>query len=339
MKSRHLELFTEISKACGVSGYTDEVAAIFMREANRLGLQCSRDALGSVSAIVPSKVVTNNTKHNVMITAHIDHVGYVVLKKDKKTNELRLAKVGLPCLEGDYYCISRTPNGDIDVVVTDEGEDEPYFARAVLEDECAIDKISIGDPIFYNNILESKPRGKFTGAFMDNKASIMAMIMAMEQVAKLRTNYHNLFFVLTSFEETGAYGAITATAKIKPAFAIVLDVFPVDSRSELSKGVIINKGPVYNPMLVDYIVKKATDNKISHEVLVPSPDGESDANYIIWQNGGTPVCEIGIPCINIHFPDEMVSKKSLLCTVKLLSAVCLGTREVTNLITGGSNGM
>ena len=335
MKSHHLALFKELSKACGVSGYTNEVASIFMREAHRLGLQCSKDAIGSVSAALPSKIITSGIKRNIMITAHIDHVGYIVFKKDIKNKELKLAKVGYPCLEGDYTCILKTKEGSIKIIVTDEGEEELYYAKAILNDYSDINKISEGDPVFYDNVIKNKPQGKFTGAFMDNKASILSMIMAMEKITTSNTNYHNLFFVLTSFEETGGYGAITAATKIKPEFTIVMDVFPVENKRELSCGVVINKGPIYNKILIDYTEKKAKENNIQYKIAVPPPDGESGASYIIWQNGGTPVCEIGIPCINIHLPNEIISKKSLLCTSKLITSMCLGTKEITNLISGG----
>jgi len=338
MNKRHEALFSRLSNACGVSGYTSEVSTIFKEIAGGYGLQCGMDSMGSVSAVLQPKEVSGFSRNRIMISAHLDTVGYIVAEKEDDTGTLKLYKVGLPSLEGTTNGIIKTSTGRLFVKIEDKGIDE-YTALVILEDKKDILKVEIGDPVFYNNSLIASPKGKFTAAFMDNRASILIMLMAMEKIIKAGTTINTLFFVLTEFEEIGGYGAIAATNKIKPSFAINLDVFPVEKKSHLSFGTAISRGMIYNPILVNYAISLAKKYKIPYELKATSPENESNSNFILPQNGGTPCCEIGPPCVNIHLPNEIVSKKSLDSTADLLTYMCLSSHTIKNLIPGEEDGM
>ena len=339
MLQKHIDLFYTLASSCGVSGNSYEVASIFLNEAKRLGLQCNCDSLGSISAALFTKFHhMTPTKNNILISAHIDHTGYIVYEKPKTGVELSLYPVGVPLLEGKCDGIIKTHHGKLNGIIIDSQKDyEPSIFRLKNKDD--LEKVNIGDIVYYKNNLLEKPKGKFTAPYMDNKASILSLLMVMERIATYSILDKSLFFVLSEFEEIGAYGIIAAVNKIKPLFAINLDVFPVHSSKELNSGVIINIGTIFNKTLIEFAKTQAIDNKIPFTLSVPSPEDESDSNYILPQNGGTPCCEIGVPCLNVHQPNEVVSKKSIQDTANLLFYMCTNLNNVKDLIPGGLYGM
>jgi len=331
MKQRHLNLLSELTSVCSISGYTTDTADLYVREASRLGLLTGRDVIGSVSAHIPSQVQISNVK-NILIIAHLDTVGYIIqeIRKDK----IQLAKVGLPGLCRDHPGTVKTKHGNVHLTIKDDGE-EVDCAEAVLDNDDDTSKLRVGDPVYYRRALEEYPQGKITSPYLDNKAGVLVLLMAMEKIVKQKKNAHNLYFVLPDMEETGSYGAAAAAEKIRPMFAINVDVFPVEHRMELSSGTIISRGSVYNEILVDRCEEIAINNKIPYKFGVAGTLFESDVNAILGRAGGIACCEINIPCYNMHLPDEIVSKKSLESTAKMLVELCNTAHLITNLVPGG----
>jgi putative aminopeptidase FrvX len=271
-----------------------------------------------------------------MVTAHIDTIGYLVYRINNST--LKLVKVGSPNEEGRFQCTLKTDTDKYDITVLDYDEDSDY-ADADLEEGIWYKNIQVGDPIYYKNVLVNKPRGKFTGAGLDNKSGIAVVIKAMQELSSMKNLDCNIFFVLPAMEEIGSYGSHAAVSKIKPTFVINIDVFPVSTRRELSIGTIILRGSVLNNELFRYARNEAVLNKIPYEVGVARPDDLSCVNDILGVNGGTPCCELGIPCLNLHSPNEIVSKKSINSTTKLLVTLCSSSKKLKSLVPGGNNGL
>lgn len=330
MKEKYTDLFKNISSKFSLSGYTVELANIFLESAHSLGLVAGPDLLGSVSALLKSR---NVYAKNIMVCAHMDNVGYIVYEKSSP-DTITIVPVGYPFLSGEHNCKLRTQDNEILDLLIDVEPEEQYTVLTV--EDSFFDKINIGDYIIYGDSVVEAPRGKFTGPYMDNRAGVLSVIMAMENIvnAKVDTGY-NLFFVLSEFEEIGSYGAIAAANKINPAMVINVDVFPVDDKSSLTNGVCISTGPIINRKLFEYAVNTAKSNNIKYKVCVSSPEDETDLNSIIALNGGTPCCEIGPPCYGLHTMDEMVSKSSLECTALLLTKMCLNASSVKSLMQGG----
>lgn len=336
MENKYNRLFDIIGSSFGVSGYSYETAKAFKDFSTGLGFISGIDSIGSVSSYLPQKT---RRQKNVVITAHLDTIGYVVCEYPE-SKEIAVSKVGSPYLEGSQSGMLLSSSGKkIEVKITDIEEDTEEegvsdFAYIEIKNKADLEHIRIGDPIAYYNPPVNKPQGKYTGAYMDNKASIVAMMLAMENLVKHQPTsaLYNVYFILTSMEEIGSHGVKAAIQKIKPEFAINMDVFPVYGKRQLSDGVYISRGPFINDILYNFTRGLAVDNKIPHKTGVGAPSDGSDVEYIIPINGGTPVCEIGVPCVGLHTPEEIVSKKGLQSTADLLSCICRNIDQVTSLI-------
>ena len=326
-----LNLFRELVYRCGVSGYSSEVSSLFIREAKKLNLIHGKDILGSVSAVIPSTDKTDSKKPRVMITAHLDHVGYIVADNKLKDNKIKLYPIGAPFLEKNHAGIIKTEKGKIDttIIVKDIETNDIY---AEILDEEDLKDIQIGDVVYYAPNMDLTIKGKITAPFMDNKVSIFVLMQTMEKIMKKNKNKATLYFVLPSMEEVGGYGAAAVTDKIKPHISINVDTFPVDYKRDLNTGPIILRGPIYSSILGNNIEAQAKTYKIPHKRGVCSPEDESDSNIIVGRNGGILCSEIGIPCMNVHFPNETVSLKSIRGTIDLLTHVCqnIDLKELNN---------
>ena len=107
------ELLRELTEAFGPSGFEDEPAAIMARELGKVG-ELSRDGLGSVVCRVAGK----SERPRIMVSAHMDEVGFLV-KSITKDGYIRLLPIGgwwLQVLLGQRVMI-RTRKGDFPGVI------------------------------------------------------------------------------------------------------------------------------------------------------------------------------------------------------------------------------
>ncbi|WGH27497.1 MAG: M42 family metallopeptidase [Candidatus Bostrichicola ureolyticus] len=164
---------------------------------------------------------------------------------------------------------------------------------------------------------------------LDNK--IGSFIIA--EVIKL-LKYNNiilpfaLYVVNAVQEEVGLRGAKMITNVIKPNIAIVTDVAHDTSIPMIEKkiegdikcglGPIINYAPSVHNFLREFVLKIAKENKISYQRLASSPLTYTDNDVIAYSNGGVASVLISIPLRYMHTTVEMVYKKDVEETVKLI---------------------
>ncbi len=173
--------------------------------------------------------------------------------------------------------------------------------------------------------LDSKPMrlGKtYCGKALDNRASCAASVIALMQLQK-RDHFPDLFFVFSSREEVGAFGACTASKSIQPDLGIAIDVthgnesVPNTSKIELGKGPALAFGPVIQPALFKAFQAVAEKNGIAVQTeAVPGRSG-TDADMI--QLEGIPSMVISIPQRYMHNPIEMIHLKDIEETGRLLA--------------------
>ena len=333
MKNRYSDLLRELVSSCGISGYSSDINSIFFREAKKLNLNFASDCLDSASVVMLSDNPIPGITKRVMLSAHVDSPGYMVTNIDYKS--LELVKIGNPVLSGITKGLLKTVYGFIDVEIVDGGEEDLKASASILNEK-EIPYVNNGDPVYFSNTLLNKPNGKFTGPRLDNKAGILVLLMVMEKLSNAHSP-HNFFFVLPALEELGSQGIFAAVNKIKPMFVINIDTY--DTKRTLSKGPAIHRGPVYNSELVKFTEGVAKENNIPYKIEALSEEGYSDADKVLYANGGTPCCEIGIPCFNLHSNMECVSKKDIELTFKLVYKMCMNLEKELDLIPGGFYGV
>lgn len=319
------DIITKLTSYCSISGNSEEVGHVFIDEASLYGCICGFDALGSVSArINANNVPPGQTPPRLMISAHIDTIGYLVRDVERSNKfvdgNIILGRVGAPNLS--YYADGRikTSSGYYEVKISDDGDEENLALCRISENN--LDKVQIGDPVFFNNPAKIT-RGKIRASGLDNKASITSIMLFIKKISLYKNLKYNIFCVLPEVEETRwSQGVFAATNKIKPHFAINLDVLPVYKENRLGRGVAICTGPLINKKLFHFVKSIAEQFKIKHIIKAEPGMLSSDLDMIVLANGGTPAIEINIPCYGLHSPNEVVSKKDVLGASELLYRIC-----------------
>lgn len=340
MKVEHLDLLNEMIHSCGLSGYNEESAAIFLREASKLGLVCASDVLGSVAAKIPAGSIrsTHYKPKNIMICSHHDTHGHLVHRVNQDgTFSLRTAS--LETCEGKEGII-RTDEGILPIEFFDVDEDAAIAKAKPLDDTLDYSAVKEGDVATLKPWLKEKIQGKLSGTFLDNKIGCLITTLVMRNLAKDKFLPHNVFVVHTSFEETGeGWGVKAAVEKIKPVCVINVDMGPVEARSQLGKGPLIYLGPRFNRVLTDRAIQTCKTLKIPYVTEVCADEASSDLDVIPPLNGGTAVCEIAYPGLNYHEFEEHVAKSDIYRIVKLVSSLCENSEDLYSFKPGGLYGM
>lgn len=86
----------------------------------------------------------------------------------------------------------------------------------------------------------------------------------------------------------------------------------------LGKGPVLHRGPNINPIMEKELFKIATLKKIPYQVTAEPRGTGTDANAMQLSRGGAAAALISIPNRYMHTPVEVISKKDMDNTVKLI---------------------
>ena len=193
--------------------------------------------------------------------------------------------------------------------------------------EEALQKVELGDYVYFNSPIEELSNNLISGAYLDNRVGLSVLTHVAENICKEDIPC-DVYFVASNLEEIGWRGAITATSSIKPDLCICVDVthatdFPSmnviqDGDIHLNAGCVLAKGPYIDERLFETLKQTAKNKAILHQIqpLPYSTSTETDLIQII--NGGVRCALVSIPCRYMHSPQEMVSTKDIEAAMNLI---------------------
>lgn len=310
-----LETLKTLCEMNGTSGREDDVREYILE---RLEGKCSMrvDALGNIIAFREGK---NRAKNKVMISAHMDEVGFIVTYIteegylrfdavggiDEKVIVGRTVTVGDKNIPGviGIKAIHLTDKADegkvpeissmyIDIGAADKKEAEAY--------------VSIGDSAYFISDFERIGENKIKSKAIDDRFGCSVMIDMIEN----GTEYDTYFAFLVQ-EEVGLRGAAAAAYKVEPDYAIVLEattaadvagVKKEDCVCSLSKGAVVSfmdRSTVYNRDLFKRAFELAKENGISCQTKTTIAGG-NDAGAIHKSGKGVYTLTVSLPCRYIH---------------------------------------
>ncbi len=317
----------DIVSAFGVPGFEDEIRNLVKEHMNRYLDMVSVDRLGNVIG------VKKGGKRKIMLTAHMDQIGFMV-KSITDDGFLVISPIGgvNPITLRSTVVRIKTSNGYIYGVIGDKpphlGKKEQKREIKDLRIDIGVESkkkaekiVSVGDVgSFVPNYYEFN--GKIVANSLDDRAGVYVLLRVMEKVVSDST----LYFVMTVQEEIGLKGARVSSFGIEPDVGIAVDVthafMPGVSKDEipieLGKGPVISVGAVSHPQIYRHLIDVARKRRIAYQIEASPSWSGTDADIIQLARSGVATSVVSIPERYMHSGVEMISKKDLNGTIKLL---------------------
>ena len=324
-----LELLKKVLKPVAPSGLEEPVAAVIREEVAPYVDSIETDALGNLICV---KNGTEANPEKIMLSAHMDHIGYIVTGIEKE-GFLRVTNVG-----GISPTMSLTrhvsfPNGVQGVVVSEVSKDtamKDLFVDIGAQDKAdAETMVQIGDVCVYANDCFQLGANRVASPAMDDRAACALLIRFLQTVGATKQTIIAVFSVQ---EEVGCRGAKGAAFQQEPDVGIVLegttcndlgDVPETAHVCEAGQGVAVSfmdGASIANRALFRKALNVAKQENIPHQVK-HSVSGGNDGGAIQRAREGVPVVVLSVPCRYIHSPSSVVKLSDVESQFALVKAL------------------
>ncbi len=328
---------TALLEAPSPSGFEQPAAKIWRNYVKNHVDKLIPDVHGNSIAVLNPKA-----KFTFMLAGHIDEIGLIITYIDDKgyiytaqiggmdPNLLIGQRVKILTQKGEVFGVigrkaihqmkpeERKKGVEMENIWVDIGADSK---------EDALKRVSIGDPIVVDVAVRALDKDKLVSRATDDKTGAYVVAEAMKALSKRKLNIC-VMGVATVQEEVGLRGATTSSYSVNPDAGFALDVtFSSDhpdtnpkqyGEVKLGDGPVLHRGPNINPIMEDHLFKVAKKHKIPYQLTAEPRGTGTDANAMQLSRGGTATGLISIPNRYMHTPVEVVSKKDLDNTVKLI---------------------
>ncbi|MEI9933411.1 MAG: M20/M25/M40 family metallo-hydrolase [Ferruginibacter sp.] len=202
--------------------------------------------------------------------------------------------------------------------------------------------IHIGAVATYEEGYEELAYDYLIGRAFDNR---IGGFMIAEVARLLKENKKKLpfglYIVNAVQEEVGLRGAEMIARKIKPDIAIITDVTHdtstpminkiIEGECACGKGPSLAFGPAVHNKLLDVVQDVAAKNKIAVQLRTVSRSTGTDTDSFAYANEGCPSVLISIPLRYMHTTVEMLHKRDVEDTIKLMYETLLTLTPKTKL--------
>lgn len=323
-----IKYFEELTSLDSTSGFETEVANYLVENLGKYADEIKRDNLGGVYAIKKSK---NPNAKTVMITAHMDEVGFIVTKilpngflkfealGGFRDDVLLAQKFTVTSFEGKKFIgvIASIPKhfaggNQQNVKIADMTID----IGAESYDEVISWGIREGAFVTPKTEFERLSQNRIMAKAFDNRYGCVIITDIFEELANKELDC-NLVVCATVQEEVGLRGAAIAANMINPDLCLVVDCSPAndmsggrDSNGQLGKGFLVrlfDRTMVLRANLREEIIKIADNKKIPYQYFT-SPGG-TDAGNIHQARLGIPTAVIGICGRYIHTHNTIIDMR------------------------------
>ena len=340
MNKNSLSFLKRLLDSPGPSGFEVVPARVWRKEAESFCESVSTDVSGNTSA-----VVNPDGSPRIMLAGHIDEIGLMIVHVDD-AGFLHFSTIGgwdPQVLVGQRVLIS-TKTRSVDGVIgkkavhqLDDSErkqiskpESLWIDIGAKSKKDALKRVRVGDAAVLAAPLVEMPNGRLVSRSVDNRIGAYVVLEALRMLAR-RKPKTAVFGVATSQEEIGwtGGGARTSATSIDPDVALVVDVIHATDHPSADKkrhgdvklggGPVLSRGSAANPRVVDLLIETAEALKIPYSLNAAPRDTGTDADAIFTATRGIATGVISVPNRYMHSPNEMVDKKDLDHTAKLLA--------------------
>lgn len=278
----------------------------------------------------------------ILIDAHFDEIGMLVTEildggflrvinvGGLDTRILQAAEVLIYGTETIYGVIASTPPH---LLKPGEGKKLKPVNELLIDtgyDREELEKIvRIGTPVGYVPHYTELLDGMLAGKGMDDKACVAAAVHALANLDRAEMA-GDVYLLLAAQEETSMVGAATASLRIDPDYALVIDVThgkapDASGRSvfPLGEGLVISLSAVTDRRLTRQLMETCREQEIKFTRHVESSSTGTDANITQLVGCGIPTVVASLPLRSMHTYHEVLSLDDAESLVKLVTAfVC-----------------
>ena len=328
--------FKLLEKLCtveGISGDEGSVREIIINEIKPFADEIKTDNLGNIIAFKKGK---NRAKAKLMLSAHMDEVGY--LKFDEVGGLDRRVVLGKTVTVGKNKVNGVIGVKPIHLSKSDERTAVPKYGEMYIDigatsKDDALSVVSYGDSVNFNSIYENNGYTIKSKA-IDDRFGCLALI----ELIKSELEY-DMHFVFAVQEEVGLRGAKVAAYSVDPEFAIVVetttaaDIAGVEETRQvcnLGDGAVISvmdRRTIYDKRMSEMAFECAekTGAKAQYKRAVA---GGNDSGVIHQSRGGVKTLAISLPCRYLHSSVTVANVSDCDDIIKIVSALA-------NKIAGG----
>ena len=293
------------------------------------------DNLGN---LIVEKKGRSKPKNKIMIDAHMDEVGLIVsyITDDGFLKVHNVGSINEKVLLGRTVKVNGLTGvvgvKPVHLVAKDKSKDIPeidslYIDIGAASKDEAENYVSLGDDItFDSEWIEFGENGEYVKAkAIDDRLGCAVMLdMLIEE------QDYDLTFTFTVQEEVGCRGAITATNRVKPDFAIALECTTASDISgvtgekrvcSLGGGAVVSfmdGGTVYLKDLYRKAMDIANDNNIRVQTKTMIAGG-NNASGIHNSADGVKTLAVSVPCRYLHSPSCVIKKSDVLDVKNLVN--------------------
>lgn len=321
-----LETLRELCLLDGTSGREEEVREYII---SKIKDKCEYtvDPMGNILAAVKGK---NEAKNKVMLSAHMDEVGFIVTYICDN-GFLKFTSVGgvdSKVVNGRHVTVGESKTSGVvgsKALHLCEGDEEHkvnefskmYIDIGASSKEEAEKYVEIGDAVYFKSDFVEFGNEKVKAKAIDDRFGCAVMLKMIED----GVDYDTTFAFLVQ-EEVGLRGAGPAAFTVNPDYAIVLEattasdvafVNAEDSVCIQGKGAVVSfmdRSTVYNRDLFKGAFRVAKENGINIQPKTTVAGG-NDAGAIHKSNGGVYTLTVSLPCRYIHSGTSVADKRDM----------------------------
>lgn len=324
-------LLKKLCDAFGVSGCEGEIRDIIIPEIKDYCDDLKIDTMGNIIAFKKGK----SSKKRVMLSAHMDEVGFIVSGITDK-GYLEFKKVGgidtrVIISKKVIVGKNRIPGviGMKAIHLQSKGEREEvpkvkslFIDIGAKDKEDALKYVEMGDYVSFSTHYSDFGENKIKAKAIDDRVGCYILINLIKEAVKYDT-----YFCFTVQEEVGLRGAKIAAYGIKPDAALVLeattcaDVHGVGEESEVTNlgcGVaisIMDRSTIVNKEYINFLKNISDGINIQYKKTTA---GGNDAGAIHQTATGVLTASLSVPCRYLHSPVGVADKNDIAAAEKLV---------------------
>lgn len=337
-----LDLLKRLSLEFGPTGYEAPVREMIIKELSPYSdkFEAYIDKIGAYIVHIP-----NEDKPKLMISAHMDEVGFMVTEICDN-GRLRFGNVGgidplvmsskrVICENGVKGAIISKP---IHLQSADERKKVTKASDMYIDIGCdtreeAEKLIQLGDLFTFISDFKEFGDGFIKCKALDDRLGCAIMCQIIKDICENKPSLnYDLYFAFTTREEVGYSGAFLATEQIKPDYAFIIestavgDIHGAPSEklvAKLGEGGAISfadRSTIYDRDFINQIMDMCRQKEIKYQIK-QYVSGGNDAGNIQRSANGVKVAVMSAPSRYIHSASNVIHKndfESIYQTLKCL---------------------